>query len=100
MTREDVDELSSAILTGLRSIDHAISADAGPGTDATGGSVNSLTEAAMGITAGLVKVADAINDLSVTLDGSFGNTEECNTPGEAIAGAIERAAELLSERES
>lgn len=34
------------------------------GQDATGGSVASLTEAVMGITAGLVQIADAINNLA------------------------------------
>lgn len=34
------------------------------GNDATGGRVGSLTEAAMGITAGLVRIADAISDLA------------------------------------
>lgn len=34
------------------------------GTDAAGGSVNSLTEAVMGITNGLCKVADSISDLA------------------------------------
>lgn len=38
--------------------------DALPGTDDTGGVVGSLTEAAIGITAGLVRIADAINDLA------------------------------------
>ena len=35
-----------------------------PGHDATGGSVGSLTEAVMGITAGLCKVASAIDNLA------------------------------------
>lgn len=37
---------------------------ASPGHDATGGSVLSLTEAAMGVTAGLVRIADAIESLA------------------------------------
>ena len=36
----------------------------GVGEDATGGCVHSLTEAAMGITAGLVRIAEAIDGLS------------------------------------
>lgn len=36
----------------------------GMGEDATGGKVASLTEAVMGITAGLCKVAEAIGDLA------------------------------------
>jgi hypothetical protein len=33
-----------------------------PGTDATGGGVGSLAEAFMGITAGLVRLADALSE--------------------------------------
>lgn len=35
-----------------------------PGKDAAGGTVSSLTEAVMGITAGLVRVADALLDIA------------------------------------
>jgi hypothetical protein len=35
-----------------------------PGRDKAGGTVDYLTEAVMGITAGLVKVADAISELA------------------------------------
>lgn len=38
------------------------------GNDATGGYVTSLTEAVMGITAGLCKIADAIDGLSAAVD--------------------------------
>jgi hypothetical protein len=38
--------------------------DVGAGKDATGGAVISLTEAVMGITAGLVRVADALLDVA------------------------------------
>lgn len=37
--------------------------DAEPGHDATGGTVTSLTEAIMGVNAGLVRIADAIAGL-------------------------------------
>jgi hypothetical protein len=37
---------------------------AAPGTDATGGHVDCVVEAMMGQTAGLVAVADAINNLA------------------------------------
>lgn len=40
---------------------------ASPGQDETGGSVASLTEAVMGVTAGLVKIASAIHDLADTV---------------------------------
>ena len=42
----------------------AITPAGAPGTDATGVSVGSLTEAVMGITAGLVRIAEAIDGLS------------------------------------
>jgi len=42
----------------------AITAGCSEGTDATGGKVLSLTEAVMGVTAGLCKIADAIGDLA------------------------------------
>lgn len=35
-----------------------------PGHDATGGTVDSLTEAVMGITGGLVRIADAMNNVA------------------------------------
>lgn len=35
-----------------------------PGTDAAGGGVESLTEAVMGVTGGLVKIAEAIEELA------------------------------------
>lgn len=41
-----------------------ITASASPGKDATGGHVESLTEAVMGVTAGLVAIASAIERLA------------------------------------
>lgn len=38
-----------------------------PGRDATGGSITSLTEAVMGITAGLVRVAESIESLAAAV---------------------------------
>ena len=38
--------------------------DALPGYDATGGTITSLTEAVMGMTGGLVQIADAIQSLA------------------------------------
>jgi hypothetical protein len=38
--------------------------NAAPGHDETGGTVDSLTEAVMGITAGLCRIADAIESLA------------------------------------
>jgi hypothetical protein len=47
-----------------KKIAEAITPQASPGVDATGGTVASLTEAAMGITSGLVQVACAIESLA------------------------------------
>ena len=46
----------------LKMIASAITVSAFPGTDATGGRVESLTEAVMGMTAALVMIAEAISD--------------------------------------
>lgn len=56
-----IDKLASAV----RSAAHAIlPAGTAPGHDATGGTIDSLTEAVMGVTAGLCKIADSISDLA------------------------------------
>ena len=59
------DEDAADVLDSMsKRIARAITADAASGTDATGGSISSLTEAVMGTTAGLVQIADAINNLA------------------------------------
>lgn len=60
--QQAVIELNEAI----RKVAHAISADAAPGHDASGGTVDSLTEAVMGMTAGLFAIASAIESLADT----------------------------------
>jgi len=40
----------------------------GNGTDATGGTVGSLTEAVMGLTAAMVKIADAIDRVAGAIE--------------------------------
>lgn len=45
------------------------------GSDATGGHVESLSEAAMGITAGLVKIAESISDLAAAVRESHSEGE-------------------------
>jgi len=42
--------------------------DVAPGNDATGGTVASLTEAVMGVTGGLVQIANAIQFLAETIN--------------------------------
>ena len=57
--------MDNAIRTAATRIADAITPVASsPGTDATGGSVSSLTEAVMGMTAGLVAIAEAIDNLA------------------------------------
>ena len=53
-----------------KQIGYAISANASPGEDATGGTVASLSESVMGVTAGLVQIADAINNLAEAVRGN------------------------------
>ncbi len=48
--------------------------DALAGHDATGGVITSLTEAVMGVTAGLVQIAQAINGLADAVRESRENT--------------------------
>ena len=51
----------------LNRIAKAITADAAPNQDAAGGTITSLTEAMMGVTAGLCRIADAIHYHAETL---------------------------------
>lgn len=48
----------------------AITSTAEPGTDATGGHVECLTEAVMGLTAGMCRIADAIDNLAQAYAGA------------------------------
>lgn len=50
-----------------KEIARSITANAAEGTDATGGKVLSLTEAVMGVTAGLCRIADAIESLAASM---------------------------------
>lgn len=60
-----MDEFKESLIYGLKHLTDAITPiSALPGNDAAGGTVNSLTEAVMGVTAGLVRIADAISDLA------------------------------------
>lgn len=58
------DEQVEIIEDAITKVAHAIAANAAPGHDATGGTVASLTEAVMGITAGLCRVAESIESLA------------------------------------
>lgn len=70
-TLSDPDAAVRAVVDGFIEVSlsadriaHAITADAIQGTDALGGGVTSLTEAVMGITAGLGEIAGAIHALA------------------------------------
>ena len=56
------------IADNIHKLAHAITTqNTLPGTDAAGGSVDSLTEAVMGVTAGLLAIATAIDGVSEAL---------------------------------
>ena len=58
-------DLGEALDAGFSKLARAITPlSALAGTDAAGGHVESLTEAVMGVTAGLVQIAEAIGDLA------------------------------------
>lgn len=58
---EAIDNLAHQVRNAARAI---CPLDAVHGEDATGGAVGSLAEAVMGVTAGLCRIADAINRLA------------------------------------
>lgn len=60
----DIQNLSEQVSLGLSELSSSITPHNASGTDATGGTVGSLTEAVMGATAGLVKIAEAIHNLA------------------------------------
>jgi hypothetical protein len=57
--------LGTAVCDGFLALANAVTpSGALAGTDAAGGRVESLTEAVMGVTSGLLEIADAINNLA------------------------------------
>ena len=68
MTKSYEDVALEGIADAIYSLRKSITPIAMPGTDAVGGSVDSLTEAVMGITGGLCKVADAIDRLASAVE--------------------------------
>jgi hypothetical protein len=62
-------EITSAISSAASRIARAITADAAPGPDANGGLVDSLTEAVMGTTASLARIADALESVADAIKG-------------------------------
>lgn len=64
MEEEQLDKIVGAV-KGVR--DAITPFSALPGRDETGGVITSLTEAVMGMTAGLVKIADSISELAAAV---------------------------------
>lgn len=62
----DDDEEAKELIYAVKRIAEAITPIAVPGTDASGGTVDSLTEAVMGMTSGLVRIADAIEGIAIS----------------------------------
>lgn len=61
------ESLAEILNQQLSRIAKAITADAAPNQDAAGGTITSLTEAVMGVTAGLCRIAEAIHHHADTL---------------------------------
>ena len=62
-------QYETEIVDAVKQLAAAITPNTAVGnTDATGGYVTSLTEAFMGVTAGLVKIAEAVEHLAVALE--------------------------------
>ncbi len=60
---KNTDELGTSIYNGLARLANAITpSNAAAGHDAAGGAVQSLTEAVIGITAALVRIAAALEE--------------------------------------
>ena len=64
-------EQEGKVAEALDDLRRAITVVSAPGHDAAGGTVACLTEAVMGVTAGLVKIAEAIDGLSLSIEGCF-----------------------------
>ncbi len=62
---DDVILCMESMVSAFESIRRSITDDCGGNDDATGGHVRCLTEAVMGMTGGLVKIADAVRANSI-----------------------------------
>jgi hypothetical protein len=74
INNDDVD----GIIRALSSVALAITTNASPGTDETGGFVASLTEAVMGVSAGLIRISESIELLAHAVE----NANESDPPRE------------------
>lgn len=61
------------IKNGLKSIAHAITPPLAGSTDASGGHVESLTEAVMGLTQSMCHIADALNNIAESIRDNAAN---------------------------
>lgn len=68
MTDKALHDATEEVVGAIRHAADAITPVAVPGTDASGGCVSSLTEAVMGITAGLHAIAAALTGLPEAVD--------------------------------
>jgi hypothetical protein len=64
MTKSTLVDVVDGLNVRLKQIAYAISSDAAPGHDAAGGTVNSLTEAVMGITDAGMAIASALDGIA------------------------------------
>jgi hypothetical protein len=71
---ESVEEAIDGLGGPIRQLARAVAAEAAPGTDETGGHVECLVEAVMGMTAGLCKIAEAIGELAEAVRDGDGLT--------------------------
>jgi hypothetical protein len=60
----DLVDIAEQLVFAVRGVRDAVTPVAAPGQDAAGGTVASLTEAVMGVTAGLCQIAEAIHALA------------------------------------
>ncbi len=66
---QELEDIVRAFLDAIRQNAKAVyPTHTAPGEDASGGAVGSLTEAVMGVTAGLFKIANALDDIAGALE--------------------------------
>jgi hypothetical protein len=75
LDKRDLDKLDD-LNQSLRAIAHAVTPPALPGRDAAEGVVTSLTEAAMGFTAGLFRIAQSLDNVADAIRESRNNQPE------------------------
>lgn len=76
MESEDIIQAVDSLASAAGTIATAITFSGVPGTDAYGGGVASLTEAVMGVTGGLCRIADAIHELADAVRDTGGTVSD------------------------